>query len=269
MRTEPDSQEAAVFLFAHQDDEFGVFQSIELERARGHRVHIAYLTTGVRADASSAVRDSESLRALSGLGVPRSDVLFAGSVLQIPDGALAGHLQRAVQWLATWFDTIPALARVYVPAWEGGHPDHDCLHAAALMASVQQGFKGSVRQYPLYNAYRLPAPMFRVMSPLPPNGAVERVPIPLVNRFRFMRNCLGYPSQFKSWLGLFPFAALHYLLVGAEFLQEVSTARLRERPHAGALYYEHRRFATWDEVNGAILACLPPDQATTAGRSSA
>ena len=256
MRTEQGRAGSAIFLFAHQDDEFGVFQSIERELARGARVQVAYLTTGVTGDASPSTRDAESLRALSGLGLPVESVVFAGSLLRIDDGALSSRLPDAVRWLADWFRGVPDLQRIYAPAWEGGHPDHDCLHAAALLATQGFASQPSIRQYPLYNGYRRPGPFFRVMSPIPANGVVEQVPIPWPNRLRFVRKCLGYPSQTRSWLGLFPFAASHYLLVGAECLQDVSAARLRERPHAGPLYYERRRFSTWAQVSGAIERCL-------------
>jgi LmbE family N-acetylglucosaminyl deacetylase len=45
--------QAALFLFAHQDDEFGVYQRILECRRRGLRVVCAYLTDGQTAGASS------------------------------------------------------------------------------------------------------------------------------------------------------------------------------------------------------------------------
>jgi hypothetical protein len=65
---------------------------------------------------------------------------------------------------------------------------------------------------------------------------------------------LSYPSQRTTWIGLFPFVALHVLLRGVEQLQPVAPARLAERPHAGALYYEKRRFFTWDQMARALDA---------------
>lgn len=254
MRTEPHGR-TAVFLFAHQDDEFGVFQSIERELARGLRVRVAYLTTGVVDGRSPEVRNSESIRVLSDMGIPAEDIVFAGSILNIADGQLSSRMAEAVRWLSTWLQSRD-LQAIYVPAWEGGHPDHDLLHAAALIAAGNAGCSVPIHQFPLYNAYLRRGPFFRVMFPLPDNGGVERQPIPWPNRLRFLRNCLRYPSQAKSWLGLFPFAAFHYLVIGAESLQRVSFARLQQRPHSGPLYYERRRFSTWQQVSAAIDACV-------------
>jgi hypothetical protein len=256
MRTEQGGNGTAVFLFAHQDDEFGVFQSIERERARGVRIRIAYLTTGVTDGRPPSTRNNESIRVLSGLGIPAEDVVFAGSMLGIDDGKLLSRLAEAVRWLSNWLGSIEDLETLFVPAWEGGHPDHDSLHAAALIAARSADCAAFVRQFPLYNAYLRRGPFFRVMCPLPDNGIVEQVPIPWPNRLRFLRNCLRYPSQARSWLGLFPFAAFHYLVIGAESLQRVSMTRLRQRPHIGRLYYERRHFATWEQVSAAIDACL-------------
>ena len=57
-----------------------------------------------------------------------------------------------------------------------------------------------------------------------------------------------------TWIGLFPFVALHYLVEGVEQTQPVSLARLEQRPHAGALYYEKRRFFTWPRMQAALAA---------------
>jgi LmbE family N-acetylglucosaminyl deacetylase len=257
MRIDPGHSGAAAFLFAHQDDEFGVFRSIERERAQGARVEVAYLTTGVPAGGSPQIRNNESMHVLASLGVTAANIEFAGASIGIADGDLAHRLPEAVDWLSRWLRSIPDLARIYVPAWEGGHPDHDCLHAAVLIAlSSEAGLSLSmVRQYPLYNAYRRRGPFFRVLFPLPQNGNVEPVPIPWVARGRFIWKCLQYPSQAKSWMGLFPFAALHYLLIGKESLQQVSLKRLIERPHDGPLYYERRQFSTWAKVSTAVDNC--------------
>ena len=67
MPTEP-LRAVALFLFAHQDDEFGVLQRIAHYRARGVRVACAYLTDGRTARAVSAERNAESRAVLQRLG---------------------------------------------------------------------------------------------------------------------------------------------------------------------------------------------------------
>jgi LmbE family N-acetylglucosaminyl deacetylase len=156
----PTDRASALFLFAHQDDEFGVFQVIEDCLRQGMRVRCAYLTHG--ANGSAATRNAESLAVLGQLGVARDDIFFAGDQLGICDARLSRHMAAA---------GAEQVALVCLPAWEGGHHDHDALHVLGLHTAERLGLGGSVRQYALYNAFRCPGPFFRVMSPLAANGA--------------------------------------------------------------------------------------------------
>jgi LmbE family N-acetylglucosaminyl deacetylase len=236
----------ALFIFAHQDDEFGVFQTIADCRKQGIRVACVYLTHG--ANGVAARRNAESLKVLAQLGVPASEVSFAGDLLGIADGTLPGQLGLASQWLAKWLDSFAQVELVCVTAWEGGHHDHDALHFATLRCAAQRGLLPCLRQFSLYNAWRRPAPWFRVLAPLPDNGPAQITPIGWRDRLRFLGYCLSYPSQRVTWLGLFPFVLLHYLLHGTQALQAVAPERVGQRPHAGPLYYENRRFFTWEAM---------------------
>jgi hypothetical protein len=109
-------------------------------------------------------------------------------------------------------------------------------------------------QFSLYQAKGLPGPLFRVLAPLPENGPAAAIGIPWRRRLQHLRACLSYPSQRNTWIGLFPFVLLHYLLRGVEQLQPVTVGRLLERPHAGALYYEKRKFFTWEQMRQALAA---------------
>src|SRR5471032_3223514 len=158
---------AALFLFAHQDDEFGVFHAIEQCLRRGLRVRCAYLTHG--AHGSAAQRNAESLRVLAQLGVPEHAVQFAGDQLGICDATLPRHLDAAGDWLADWISASGAVEHIYVNAWEGGHHDHDALHLLALQSAATLGLQPRVRQYALYHGHRCPGPWFRVLAPLAAN----------------------------------------------------------------------------------------------------
>lgn len=244
----------ALFLFAHQDDEYGVYHELERCRQRGLRVRCAYLTDGAASGVSAATRNAESVAVLAQLGVARDDIFFAGESLGIPDAGLPLHLERAGDWLRHWFASQGEIEAIYVMAWEGGHHDHDALHAIAVHIASQRGQLGKMRQYALYNGARIMAPFFRTLSPLAENGPVQAQRLPWATRWRCLRWCLSYPSQYKTWLGLFPFALWAYLVVGKQCLQAVSLARTFERPHAGTLYYEHRRFYTWPQLQEQLTA---------------
>ena len=245
---------AALFLFAHQDDEFGVFHRIEQCRARGLRVACAYLTDGATASASAVRRNAESRAVLERLGVDVADIAFAGAELGIGDACLPQHLERACAWLERWLDGFASIDSLHVTAWEGGHHDHDALHALAVTVAERRGLLARTFQFSLYQAAGLPGPLFRVLAPLPANGQAAITPIPWRARRRHLGHCLAYPSQRTTWIGLFPFVLLHYLLSGVQALQPVSPARLYERPHPGPLYYEKRKFFGWERMAETISA---------------
>lgn len=244
----------AVFLFAHQDDEFGVYQRLADCSRLGKRIVCAYLTDGAAGGVSAATRNAESSAVLAQLGVAAGDILFAGERLGIADAALPLRLAQAEAWLEHWLGTLGQIDEMYVPAWEGGHHDHDALHALGVVIASRNRWLSRVRQYPLYNAARMLPPFFRTLAPLPENGPVQVDVISLGMRLRCLRWCLSYPSQRRTWLGLFPFALWKYLLVGKQNLQQVSMERLEQRPHAGPLYYEQRRFFTWPRMQQQLQA---------------
>ena len=246
----------ALFLFAHQDDEFGVFERIAALRRRGVRVACAYLTDGQTARASAATRNAESLAVLARLGVAPGDVHFAGQQLGIGDARLPLHLDAAAHWIGAWIDGFAGIDALHVTAWEGGHHDHDALHALTVHLAAARGLLERTWQFSLYQGQGLPGPLFRVLTPLARNGPVHATPIAWRARLRYLDLCLSYPSQRTTWIGLFPFVLLHYLLRGDQALQKVTPARTIERPHEGALYYEKRKFFTWPQMNAAIAAWL-------------
>lgn len=248
----PPLRPAALFLFAHQDDEFGVFQRIADCRRQGMHVACAYFTDGVTASATAAQRNAESRAVLARLGVADADIVFAGEQLGIGDARLPLHLDAAGAWLDAWLDGFPAIESLHVTAWEGGHHDHDALHALAVTLAARRGLLARTWQYTLYQANKLPGPLFRVFAPLPANGPAHTWPIPWRDRLAYLGYCMSYPSQRTTWIGLLPFVALHYLLHGTQALQPVDTARLDERPHAGPLYYEKRQFFTWERMTQLV-----------------
>jgi hypothetical protein len=251
------SKESALFFFAHQDDESGVFQKILDELSIGRNVSCAFFTTGVAKDHDAHIRNSESLSVLSNLGVSKEHIYFVGDQVGISDGDLINKIQEATIWLELFLLENPLIVSIYVPSWEGGHPDHDILHAISVVTSKKFNLLDATRQYSLYNGYRCIGPLFRTFTPLKENGFVESAKVPWSNRFRFLALCLQYPSQFKTWIGLFPMMFLHYIFFGTQNLQKVSTRRILERPHTGLLYYERRKFSSYEKVSKKLNEHLP------------
>jgi LmbE family N-acetylglucosaminyl deacetylase len=238
-----------LFLFAHQDDEVPVFLEIETLCARGERVLAAYLTSGTLDGSHSTQRNAESRRVLERLGVAPTDIAFLGSAHQLPDGRLAEHLDSAKNLVLNWLEDKGPVDQLFCLAWEGGHQDHDALYALAVQLHTQHAIAQEAFQFPYYHGKGLPGSWFKVVSPIPENGPALRRHIPWESRRRYLGWCLSaYPSQFKTWIGLGPFFAFHYLFKGTQVLQKLQTARVNERPHKGPLLYERRGFYRFESL---------------------
>ena len=224
-----------LFLFPHQDDEYFVAPFLQQRHARARCV---FLTTGDFHGASGAVRNAESRRALRLLGVPEHRIDFAGDRLRVPDNGLAARLTEVFARLQS--DHGRDLENVITPAWEGGHPDHD---AACLLGHALAARSGGVpvREFAAYRAHPVVPYFYKVMKPLP-GAAADGV--------RFTRENFGlfrcYPSQWRTWLGLFPPLLVNYLAGGRTGLYRAGRRDFGVRPHGGRLYYEYRGWNTFD-----------------------
>jgi hypothetical protein len=246
----------ALFLFAHQDDECGIYHEIEKSVQQRHCVLCLYLTDGSYGGAAPEVRNRESRDVLMKLGVEDENIHFLGSAMGIQDTRLCFSISAAISAVADILGNHP-IASIYCPAWEGGHPDHDALYVIASTLIEKKKIPAQRWQYSLYHGANVKHPFFRVLSPLGENGQVFSKKIPAGKRLKYLCYCTFYKSQRKTWIGLFPFFAWHYLTDGHQYLQPIQLLKTYVRPHAGPLYYEKRGFLTWSEFEDAIKNITP------------
>ena len=133
--------ERILFLAPHPDDELvAAAVSMARTRAAGGAIHILFLTTGVpapdqlwpwrRADHATRVttRRSEALRVADALNsVP---IGFS----EWPSRSLKSHIEQALAWISQCIREY-AIEAIWVPAWEGGHQDHDVANFLASHAA--------------------------------------------------------------------------------------------------------------------------------------
>jgi LmbE family N-acetylglucosaminyl deacetylase len=221
-----------VLLLPHQDDEFGALGIIN--RAVDNRLDllIVYVTDGAGGGVASEVRNSESIKVLTRLGVRRDRIWFMGQAQGSPDGHLIFNLDRMRSALLRELGDLGASTEIYSPAWEGGHQDHD---ACALLAlELASAWSCPAFQFPLYNAYRTSLP-FTLFNPIPAHGPVIRKGVmsglSLVRHFR---------SQRRVFIMVAPFIAWHYLRGAPQLCQRLTREIVSRRPHDGRLLYERR-----------------------------
>ena len=242
----------ALFVYAHQDDEYGLLPVIEELAFGGGMAVCLYLTNGASAGVSSQRRNEESLAVLGRMGVTTEDVHFVGERQDIADGQLYRHLETAYHAASEIVARYPRFDSVYVLAWEGGHQDHDAAHLVGLALARSLGLLDHTRQFSLYNGFELPWILFRVLAPLRENGPVSAWPIPWRKRLSYAFRCRSYPSQLGTWVGLFPLMLINLVFTGSQRLQPVSLERLRAKPHPGPMLYERRGVLSYERFRDAV-----------------
>ncbi|MET7014112.1 PIG-L deacetylase family protein [Uliginosibacterium flavum] len=243
---------ARLFLFPHQDDEFAVFDLLENCGEDGVVPLCVFLTCSPCGSGATAIRNSESMRVLRRLGVGDDRILFVGENLGVVDCRVSDRMGVIADWLHDFLVSHEEISEIFIPAWEGGHPDHDSVHALVLSVAVRLNRAVKILQYPLYNGRGVPGGMFRIISPLPENGPCCFRDVSAWRRVCFLALCFQYRSQWRSWIGLFPALVWRYIRNDHLALQETEIFRVHEPPHAGPLYYERRGFARWDVLGPKI-----------------
>ncbi|MHB9111771.1 MAG: PIG-L deacetylase family protein [Thermoleophilia bacterium] len=243
----------ALFLFAHHDDEF--FIAVIMRRLAAARLPLAavWLTHG---GLHGNRREAESRRAMELIGVEPSSQYF----LRLPDGHALDNLEEIIMRLSRLLRVLKP-ASVFVPAFEGGHPDHDTAQLAAAAAIRRMSQVSSDRavedepaavshatshiqrptlyEFPLYN--RAAARLLRVGQFIPGTTEVRHTPVKLRDRLLKQRLAVIFRSQRAI---IWPLTGLRggpmMVHVKGEPYRRVPASRdYTVRPHPGRLAYEY------------------------------
>lgn len=254
-----------LFVFAHQDDEVMISSRLVREIEAGHRAHCVFLTNGRGSrGVPPSVRDAESLEILSSLGVAPADIHFPGTRSDIDDLVLIDCLGQALDLLEDAVGSHP-IRRVFTLAWEGGHPDHDAVHAIALAFAARRRLLGRTWQYPAYHGRGLPWKFFRASTSFErgTRRCVRR--LSAAEALRHTMLCWRYQSQRRSWIGLFPEFFVQRALLRRETFDAVEPRALLRPPHEGTLLYERMFGASWAHVGPRVAAFSAAHLEATAG----
>jgi hypothetical protein len=131
-------------------------------------LHLVWLTDGGWNGQDMTRRQRESENVLGGMMIQRDSMHFVGVDWLIPDGSLHLCVSKVLHRLQQKFEGIGSGATLYMPAWEGGHQDHDAAHLVGL--KFGESIQAEMFQYPLYNGKDLPGPWFKVLAPIEANG---------------------------------------------------------------------------------------------------
>ncbi len=246
---------AALFVLAHHDDE--VFCAGHLRRAllEGKRVLLLWATAGGLAPAGRRVLDGT--RVARGLGLAPGRCRD----LHLPDQGALPHVEAIATAAAELLDAAQVAGApppsVFVPAYEGGHPDHDAVNlAVAVLRSWRPGI--GAREFPLYRRGRAG---LSVQAPQPAAGTAP-APFEILElgagALALRRRLVGANAS-QALPSLLPLLALAWAQGAgrAEPSRPLPAHDYARPPHGGALLYElytRRRFA---EFRAAAIAALP------------
>lgn len=243
----------SIFFLAHPDDEFVVFERIRRLRLENSRCLFVFCT---KTKEISERRKIESLKVLSYFGITEEECIFLSDFVNIEDGRAYEFADSLYQIITNIFDKLPNLNFIHIPAFEGGHQDHDLLHGLVCLAAHRHQLRAEIWQSYLYNAWRTGCIFFKVCNIIDKEDYQKIIMrIPILYRIKFLFLCLQYQSQWRTWIGIFPFLCLHYLRNGNEAHVEVkagSYEHLWQRPHAGELLYEKRKVCSFKNVQFAL-----------------
>lgn len=242
---------ADVYVLAHFDDEYLALPIILQGRRQGRDQHFLYLVD-YEDEGLAHRRLKETLTLFASLGVAEDRVIHVGRGGRAFDGAAHKSLGEAAGALRDALSLIGPVERLISPAWEGGHADHDACAALAARLGREIGV-AAILQFSLYNGERLPWRLFRAGARLRHNGLETRVALSMREWLRFALSVRHFPSQWATWLGLWPAMFLTFARQGYA-VQALSFERTAERPHDGPLLYERMGRARYDELRAAIDA---------------
>ncbi len=251
-----------LFLLAHNDDEYFSSLQISEELRLGNRVLIAYLTHGSIYGVASEIRIQESMNVLIGLGVNPCEILMLGYENNIFDGKLCERIVDAYQSLRELVPVTASIGRVYVMAWEGGHPDHDASHMIGVAFARVRGLQKQLYEFPAYHAARNCLKLSGVMQLLDGNDDLTSTVPNRIKAFRAFTLALKYKTQRRTFLALLPGSAFQLLIRGYQTCRLVPENRdYTNPPHRGKLFYERRfklSFATFIKDASALYKYMQP-----------
>lgn len=243
-------QETVVFILAHCDDEFFALPAISLEKSSGKRVVCIYITDGSAYGEDPERRLAESYAVLFRKGVRKEDIIPLGILNGIHDGC-------SFRFLAQLWDSIISISgrwhisQIYMPAWEGGHPDHEAGHLLGAALAKKKGVEAY--EFSLYNSDRLVGPLFRCMTLIPAAGAQKKIKVSLREALIWLFSVRHYHSQWKTFLGLLSFCVPQILFKRELQLRRIEPRDYQRAPHKGKLLYEKRFKIPYKEFAEATL----------------
>ena len=236
-----------VYIFAHNDDEIFILPSIKEELEKQNKVFVVYITYGSQYGHDHTTRKDESLKTLLSIGVNSANIFPVGTELNVLDGESYRFMNQIYEKLLNILSF--KIEKIFVPAWEGGHLDHDVAQIIGMEIFKQKEIP-SIIEYPLYNGFQCIGPFFRVMNLIPrKNEEILSLKLSYREILQIFLTVFNYKSQWKTFLGLFPFIILKLLVFKKYNFRRNCVYDYGKPPHSGPLFYEKRFGASFNDLS--------------------
>ena len=247
-----------VYVLAHFDDEYCALPLIRRTVAQGRR-HLFVHVVDYRNARMGARRHRETLAFLAAEGIPASSQIHLGAGTGWWDGELHRHAGAAYAALkAAVQSAVPGpIERVVVPAWEGGHPDHDVCSALGVKLAAERG-AAAIDQICLYQGKGLPWILYRACTPLDENGPAHDLRLSGREWLNWLAAVGAFPLAAQGLVGPAARHGAHLRPHRPVPVAILDPKRIGEPPHAGGLLYE-RMFQTPYAVVRAAVDSLAAD----------
>jgi len=249
-----------IFLLAHQDDEIAIFNHIKNSVQSNNKTLIIYATNGrIKKKENSEIikkRELESSYVLRKIGVKKKNIIFLGKKLNINSYELHLKLDLVYKKLNLLINKIQGKIIIYTHSWEGGNMDHDSCYIIIL--KLMNKFPRVIKafQFAMYNSNKMLLKFYKAFSPIKNNGPLVKLDINFKEKIRFICLLFSYKSQLKIWIGLYPVLILNILSNNYGYLQQIKKKKLLNKPHGNELWYEKRKFGSYNENKLLFLKFL-------------
>tara|TARA_B100001057_G_C22863269_1_gene955482 strand:+ start:3420 stop:4190 length:771 start_codon:yes stop_codon:yes gene_type:complete len=235
-----------IFIFSHQDDEFGLFNVIEKFAKKRKNVFIIYLTSGLKTKNISNKnknlrRDNESIKTLLRLGINKNNIFFLGKKLNIPVYSLHRNLKNVHDEICKFLNKYKGQHVIFTHSWEGGNEDHDSSFVIVKKILYKNTKVFKAFEFSQYNNYKTKILPFRIQNFIYDKKKIYRNKIKFYDKLKYIKLLFNYVSQSYIWLPIFPFILVRIIMNDYGNLKLINKNLIIKKPHKGILLYEKLR----------------------------
>jgi len=238
--------ERVLLLIPHPDDELvGSATAITRLRKQGGQVYGFYLTTGVPATASAWFGRSAKYQDAIGRRWQEAESVAGALGMNIvgrqliPSRELKAEISASLACIHEQLNAL-AIDRVWVPAYEGGHQDHDTANFMGSCLSAD---------YPVweFSEYHFAHGTVHSNTFIECDGSETNLQLGCDEQVRKRELLLEYGSEQKN---------LGYVGIDRESFRPLANYDYTRPPHAGLMFYQ--RFQ-WVPYHPRVDYCRPED----------